>query len=232
MTQRTALIIAATITAFVLVLLGGVATYITQQSPASASAAPAAVSDATVAPAVGLDPTAVQQAIKEHDEIYQQRLQQANDTIQRANEQLQDAYRKQQELAAQLNQSYQQQRTLARTIETANQRRQQAPVTPRQDATQPETTLQPAAPPAYPISPDAAAGIALGAAPGATLTRAPELVSFQGMVAYEVVLDRGTVYVDANNGQLLYNGATIVVDSGGGGGHHEDGDHEGSGGDD
>jgi hypothetical protein len=50
-----------------------------------------------------------------------------------------------------------------------------------------------------------------------------------------VLLDRGTVYVDAQSGQILYNGAVIsAVASGGGeheGGEHEGGEHE-SGGDD
>ena len=54
-----------------------------------------------------------------------------------------------------------------------------------------------------------------------------------GIVAYEVVLDRGTVYVDANSGQILYNGAAVAVASGGGehheGGEHAGGEHEGGG---
>jgi hypothetical protein len=58
--------------------------------------------------------------------------------------------------------------------------------------------------------------------------RTPELVSFQGAVAYEVVLDRGTLYVHANSGQILYNG-TAPVASGGHGGEHEGGEHEGGG---
>jgi hypothetical protein len=63
---------------------------------------------------------------------------------------------------------------------------------------------------------------------GAILTGAPDLVSFQGVVAYEVLLDRGTVYVEANSGQILYNGAAVAVTSGGGE-HHEGSEHEGGG---
>ncbi|HEX9372808.1 MAG TPA: hypothetical protein VF897_17475 [Roseiflexaceae bacterium] len=46
------------------------------------------------------------------------------------------------------------------------------------------------------------------------------------------MLDRGTLYVDANTGQILYNGAAVSVASGGRG--HEGGEHEGGehGGDD
>lgn len=57
------------------------------------------------------------------------------------------------------------------------------------------------------LAPDQAAQIALNAVPGARLTRTPELVNFQGAVAYEVVLDQGNVYIDANSGKLLLNGA-------------------------
>lgn len=57
------------------------------------------------------------------------------------------------------------------------------------------------------VSPGMAGQIAINSARGATLLRTPELVSFQGVVAYEALLDRGVVYVDANNGRVLYNGA-------------------------
>ena len=71
----------------------------------------------------------------------------------------------------------------------------------------PQPAPAPAAP-AFAVSADQAAGIALGvAAPGANLTKTPELVSFQGTPAYEVILDKGTVYVDAQSGAVLANGA-------------------------
>jgi uncharacterized membrane protein YkoI len=232
MVQRTALAIAAMITAFALVLVGSVAAYLANQStPVPTPTATAAA----LATAPGLDPTAVQQAIRERDAAYRQRLQQANDQLQQVNGQLQQAYQKQQELATQLNQAYQQQRALVSRLKETHQQRQAPVAQPRQAVAQPQPTAQPAAPatPTYAVSPDAAAGIALGAAPGATLIHAPDLVSFQGTVAYEVVLDRGTLYIDANSGQLLYNGAAVAVASGSGGaGHHEDGEHEGNGGDD
>ena len=59
------------------------------------------------------------------------------------------------------------------------------------------------------LTPDQAAAVAMGIAPNATLIRAPELVNFQGTVAYEVGLNQGNVYVDANSGKVLLNsGAT------------------------
>ena len=39
----------------------------------------------------------------------------------------------------------------------------------------------------------------------------PVLVDFQGTVAYEVTLDMGTVYIDANTGALLYNSAAKIL---------------------
>jgi uncharacterized membrane protein YkoI len=82
-----------------------------------------------------------------------------------------------------------------------------APVPPPQDA----TTSAPAPnnpAPAYPVSAEDAAGIALTSAPGAALAQEPRLVNVNGTLAYEVALDRGVVYVDATSGQVLYNSAT------------------------
>jgi uncharacterized membrane protein YkoI len=93
--------------------------------------------------------------------------------------------------------------------------------------------------PAYPVSAEQAGMIAMGLVPGSTLMSAPELVNFQGTIAYEVVLNRGKVYVDATTATVLYNGAAAVEQvvqsgGGGGGGHEHEDDHEGGheGGDD
>jgi|DewCreStandDraft_2_1066082.scaffolds.fasta_scaffold01154_14 hypothetical protein len=125
MSQRTAFILAAALTAFVLVVLGAVAAHIGLVGQADAAAAtlpPATASPA--APQSGADPSSIQ---------------------------------------------------------------------PQPDA------------PIATISPDLAATIALNLLPDASVLRTPELVDFQGTVAYEVVLDRGTVYVDATNGRILNN---------------------------
>ncbi len=61
------------------------------------------------------------------------------------------------------------------------------------------------------FSPDVAAQIAMNAAPGTQLTKTPELVSFNGTVAYEVVLNQGTVYVDASSGKILSNSVPQVT---------------------
>ena len=237
MNQRAALIIAAALTAFVLALIGGVVSYVTNQAPRAAAEALTTADAPAPTADLGLDPTAVQAAIQQRDAAYQQRIDQANQQLQQANQQLQQAYEKQRELAAQLNQAYQRQQQLASALKTAHQRQAQAPAQPQQAAVEPEPaqpptqpTLPPAPPaPTYAVSADQAAAIALAAAPGATLARQPELVSFQGAAAYEVALDQGMVYVDANTGQILYNGAVAAVASGGNvrGGEHESGEHEG-----
>lgn len=65
--------------------------------------------------------------------------------------------------------------------------------------------------PGYAVTSDQAVAIARQAAPLTALIGRPELVNLQGKVAYEVVLDRGKVYVDANSGVLLYNGAKVLL---------------------
>src|SRR5581483_4051927 len=140
----------------------------------------------------------------------------ANDRLQQANAQLGQAYEKQKLLAAQLGQAYEKQKLLA--AQPAEARVDARPKVPVQAPPPPTAAPAPTAPPPppapaapaapdYPITPDMAAAIALNVVPGGQLTRPPELVDFQGTVAYEVMLAQGAVYVDANTGQVLYNAA-------------------------
>jgi len=82
----------------------------------------------------------------------------------------------------------------------------------------------------YPISADLAAGLAVSLAPGARVVAWPTLVDFQGTVAYEIILDRGAMYIDATTGRLLFNNAAQVVSVSAGGSfggehsEHEDDD--------
>jgi uncharacterized membrane protein YkoI len=57
--------------------------------------------------------------------------------------------------------------------------------------------------PTYPISTEQAQTIALSLSNGATLTKPAELVRYQGTPAYEVIFDRGAVYVDAQSGAVI-----------------------------
>jgi hypothetical protein len=41
---------------------------------------------------------------------------------------------------------------------------------------------------------------------GQVLKKAPELVSFEGKAAYEALFDKGSIYVDAQSGEVLFNG--------------------------
>jgi len=68
-----------------------------------------------------------------------------------------------------------------------------------------QTNQQQSAPaqPTYPISTEQAQTIALSLANGATLTKPAELVRYQGTPAYEVIFDRGAVYVDAQSGAVI-----------------------------
>jgi uncharacterized membrane protein YkoI len=65
--------------------------------------------------------------------------------------------------------------------------------------------------PAFVFSPEQAANMALQFAPDAVLLSVPELVNFQGVMAYKVLLSTGIVYIDANSGQVLYNGIVTPV---------------------
>jgi uncharacterized membrane protein YkoI len=210
------LILAAALSVFALVLVGGVTMRLTAQSPAPTPSA-MAVATASPAPQVGVDPTAVQALIAQRDQSYQQRIREANERIQQTNEQLKQAYQKQRSLATQLNQAYRQ------ATSTGKAAPAQPPV---QAQPAPQPTPAPAAP-TYAVSPDMAVTIAMNVAPGAKLARQPELVNFQGAVAYEVMLDTGAVYVDANSGQILFNGTAVAGSGGHQGGEHEGGEHEG-----
>ena len=90
----------------------------------------------------------------------------------------------------------------------ANQQLQQAY---QQRRAQPDQASQTGAPA---VSADQAAKLALDVVRGAALTKRPELVMFEGTPAYEVVLDQGTLYVDASSGSVLYNGVLAAAGSG------------------
>jgi uncharacterized membrane protein YkoI len=202
MKQRIPLLLAAGLAAFMLVLAGGLAAQLLTPAPAAPVVDAATGSDPALL-ALPNDPTV--QTLLDRETAYEQALQQAN-------AQLQQAYQDQQRLTDQV-----------KALQTQAQA-QAAPMDP------PATTGAPAAStdsstPTYKLSPQQAALVALRAAPGATLTAAPDAVDFQGQVAYEVRLTRGTVYVDANSGQVLYNGATAGR-TGAGGEHDHNGYEE------
>ena len=174
MMNRTMLFIAATLTAFMLVVIGGVVSRISTTS--SPEPVPTEiVVEMTPISVPALDPTA-EALLREREAAYQAALAEANRRLAEANQQLNTAQRELNEMSAQVSVP--------------------APAAPA-----------PAAPPApvYAVSPEQAQAIAQANAQGATLIRAPELVSLQGVPAYEVVFDRGAIYVDAQTGAILAN---------------------------
>lgn len=148
MSQKTLVLIAGALTAFVLVIVGGVSAKV-----ASASAASPAT-DASVSSAA-----------------WSQREAEYQNLIQQANQQLQDAYARLSAMGPQA---------------TATSIPNGAKVV---------------------FTPAEAAGVALDAVPGSKLKRTPELVDYQGTLAYEVHTTAGLFYIDADTGAILYNGA-------------------------
>lgn len=153
MINRTGLLIATGLTAFVLVGFG----FATVPSRSAAA-------DQT--------PSVSQPLSPEREAVYQQTLAEATVKLEQANAQ----------------------------IAAANVRLSQ----PNQSAA-PASPASPDAP-AYAITAGQAEAAALQAYPHATLTRTSEVVDYQGTLAHEVTLDRGTLYIDAQTGELLYDG--------------------------
>ena len=191
MMNRTMLLIAATLTAFMLVVIDGVVSRISTTS--SPEPVPTEiVVEMTPISVPALDPTA-EALLREREAAYQAALAEANRRLAEANQQLNTAQRELNEMSAQVS---------------VPAPAAPAPAAPAPAALAPApAALAPAAPPApvYAVSPEQAQAIAQANAQGATLIRAPELVSLQGVPAYEVVFDRGAIYVDAQTGAILAN---------------------------
>lgn len=178
MNQRTPLLIAAALTAFMLVMVAGLATRLTQPTALAPTSTTATLD---VAPA--LDPS-VEALVREREAAYQQALAEANTRLEAANAQIAIANGQ---------------------VATAPQAAPTDALTP--DQAQASALAAPQAAPTYAFTPDQAQASALAAAPGSRVTATPELVSYEGTPAYEVRLDRGLIYVDAQSGAVLYNNA-------------------------
>jgi hypothetical protein len=175
MVRKNALLMASALTAFILVLVGGVAARLSDNASAQGAQVEAA--------SAGLDEQALATIVQQREDAYRQMIDQANQLLA-------------------------------------------------------ETPGEPAAP-AFSISADTAVAIVLTTVRGGELVKPPELVDYMGAAAWEVSLVQGLVYVDANTGKILANGAIPVVvvveddgDGNGGGSpsnsddDHEDDDHE------
>jgi hypothetical protein len=196
MSQRTALLVATTLTVFLLVVMGGVALAVFQKTAFNVqglqtSLQPQAiVQDAQPATPSQTNAPAVQAQLDQREAQYR-------DLVQQANQKLEQAYKQQQDLTKQVQ------------VAEAQKAKEQA-------AAKAPTNAQPK----YPFTANQATDVALQAVPGAVLLHAPELVNFKNDPAYEVTLDRGVVYVSAVTGKILYNSADVITvrNSGGGSG--------------
>jgi uncharacterized membrane protein YkoI len=166
MNQKTALIISAGITSFILVIGGGAA--------AIANRASAAGQTTSVQPGVIDTPATTLNGnlASQREAQYMQLIDQANSQIRQANVEITS-------LKAQLKQAQ----------------------SPTVSQTQPVVEN---------ITSNQAQKVALNAVPGAIVTRVPDLVNYQGTLAYEVVLDQGTLYIDAKTSAILANGAATL----------------------
>jgi uncharacterized membrane protein YkoI len=169
MIRKNALLMASALTALILVLVGGVATRLSDDASAQGAQVDAA--------STGLDEQALA-VMQERENAYRQMIDQANQLL--------------------------------------------------------AGTPADSGAPTFPISADTAVAIVLTTVRGGELQKPPELVDYMGAAAYEVSLVQGLVYVDANTGKILANGAIPVVvvieepssDSGSGGSSYSDDDHE------
>ncbi len=191
--QRTALVIAGGMTAFTLVGLGALAGQLSnatsQATPTPAAATvPQIVAPITNAPAEQSVNAGADSALSAREAQYQALIQEANRRIEEANRRL--AQMEQQLAEAQA--------APPAAVNIMAEAQPQAPAAPSESAA-----------PGVAISAQRALEIAQASAPGAVAQRLPELVNFQGAIAYEVAFNTGMVYVDANSGAVLYNGALI-----------------------
>ncbi|HEX7587767.1 MAG TPA: PepSY domain-containing protein [Anaerolineae bacterium] len=191
MSQRTALLAATALTVFVVTMVVGVVWQLFQKSTVDTFALQVAVPPQTTEMAG--ETRAVGGSTQAEIDNREAAFQQL---IQQANQNLEQAYKQQEYL----------------TSELAAQKKQAASL--------PAPAVVPE-PPKYNVSAEQPTSIALDAEKGAVLVKPAELISFQGTVAYEVTLDRGLVYIDANTGQIIYDSALVIVihDSRGGGGN-------------
>ncbi len=188
--KRTTVLISAALTAFVLVIIGGIVALVAQNSPNTATSEDT-TGQTTQPQQVTVQTTTQlpqQSTVQTTTQLPQQSTVQTTTQLpQQVTAQLP------QQPTAQLPQQVMEQATVQATIQA----------TPISGDTSPQTATDR-------IHPDQATAIALGVVPNtAQPIGVPELVNFEGTVAYEVIFDQGMVYVDATAGDILYNGVVV-----------------------
>lgn len=191
MSQRTALLVATALTVFVMITMVGLAWQVFQKATVNTLALQESVPAQPTESVSAPQPVA---APTEQEQIAQREAA-FQQLVQQANQRLEQAYKQQQDLTKEL--AIEKQNKVAKAPAAVSQQ------------------------PKYNVTAQQAASIALAAEQGAVLVKPAELISFQGAIAYEVTLDRGLVYVDANTGKVIYDSAAVIVvrDGGGSGGN-------------
>ena len=141
------------------------------------------------------------QTQSDHDQLVQQANQreaQYQELIQETNQKLEKANNDLLAMQSQLKQVEQQQQPV-------KQQAQKAATVASNDAA--STTTAASSSPSVAISPEVAGQLAQQVADASQkLLKQTELVDFQGKTAYGALFDKGSIYVDAQNGTILFNG--------------------------
>ncbi len=192
MKQRTALLIAAGVTAFTVVGVGMLVRISGPQTTLDATPTTAAVDQiaSPVTPANQPATPSVAVPMPEREAAYRQLIEEANRRLEQANQRI-----------AQLEQQLSNRQAASPSQTTAGAQAKTA------TATVAPTTNNNA--PAVALTPQQALALGLQQVPGSSALKMPELVNFQGKVAYEVVLNLGLLYLDADTGAVLYNGVSV-----------------------
>lgn len=198
MQMNVKMMIAASATIFVSIV--AVAVFSRVSGPVEAVVPTAVATEVVVVDVVPTARTVVDAAtVAQREADYQARLAEANRVIAQAAAELQQSRSNEQALIGQYNAA-----VSNVVVATA------APVVPSAPVA-PVVVADPvAAAPVAQVSLDVAQGIAQAIAPSAVLLRTPELVMYENTMAYEFVFDKGTVYVAAGDGALVYNGIAVM----------------------
>ena len=195
MTLKIKLIITACLTAFLAVIVGAVINRVNavQQTQAAVAIVETEVPAEELAPTETIPPPTMTIApvvdlavVQQREAAYQAQLAEANQRLAEASARLAEAQGQAKSVAQQYNAVVNSQVVAATAVPVPT------------DAPGTTTTVY------FPVDAVAAIGRALDA--DAVLQKAPELVLYESRAAYELVFDRGTVYIAADDGSVLANG--------------------------
>lgn len=198
MQMNVKMMIAASATIFVSIVAVSVFTRVNE--PIVAVIPPVVATDVSVTVAPTARPVVDAATVAQREADYQARLAEANRVIAQAAAELQQSRANEQALVGKYN-------AVVNSVAVVAT----APIVPA-PVVAPVVTVAPPDPvaPVAQISLDIAQGIAQALAPSAVLLRAPELVLYENAMAYEFVFDKGTVYIAAGDGAVVYNGIAVM----------------------